>query len=131
MKSPESYIPNGAVVATHFRSDKFHVLVLPDDEWDHFVATIYFASSPRLAEREEIKALIQAWLLLGSYGGFGGRGTHSSREVTFNENTDSVVIQADMGDSHPEMSLAVLIQSLERFASGSTPVEAIVFGRPL
>jgi YD repeat-containing protein len=103
-------------------------LALPDDEWDRFVVTVYFTKPQLPAERKEFTSLIQSWLLLGSYGGFGGHGIHCSREIEFNDATDSVVIRADMGDSDPQESLNVLIQSLEGFVRGSTPIDAIVFG---
>jgi hypothetical protein len=127
-EAPSSYVPSEAVPDTNFRSQRFSVLALPDDEWDRFVVTVYFAKPPLPAERQEFTSLIQSWLLLGSYGGFGGHGIHSSQEIEFNDATDSVVIRADMGDSDPQESLNVLIQSLEGFVRGSTPIDAIVFG---
>jgi hypothetical protein len=127
-EAPSSYVPSEAVPDTNFRSQKFSVLALPDDEWDRFVVTVYFTKPQLPAERKEFTSLIQSWLLLGSYGGFGGHGIHCSREIEFNDATDSVVIRADMGDSDPQESLNVLIQSLEGFVRGSTPIDAIVFG---
>ncbi|SIO68002.1 hypothetical protein SAMN05444166_8494 [Singulisphaera sp. GP187] len=64
-----NHVPPDARPAVGFLSRRFPVLALPIDEWDSFVGTIYFAMSPWEEERERLVALLDAWLLLGSYGG--------------------------------------------------------------
>jgi hypothetical protein len=128
VESPVTHIPPNARPDTVFRSRTFPVLALPVNEWDSFRATVYFGRTLGREEREQLAALIRAWLLLGSYGGLGGTGTHSAKEVAFDESTDSAIIRADMGDADPEIALPVLIRTLEGFESAGTPIDALVFG---
>jgi hypothetical protein len=127
--SPATYVPPEAKADASVQSKHFRVLTLPINEWDSFVATVYFADSPGVESRRDFVALVEAWLLLASYGGFGGRGSHSSDSVAFDDSTDSAVVSADMGDTDPRTALRVLIRSLEGFESGSTTaIDAVVFG---
>jgi hypothetical protein len=127
-EAPTTHVPREARPCSSFHSKRFPVLALPIDEWDNFATTIYFGRSLRPEEREGLVALIAAWLLLGSYGGLGGVGTHSADEVAFDEVTDSAVIKADMGDADPEIAIPTLIRSLEGFESGAAPIDAVIFG---
>jgi hypothetical protein len=126
---PVGHVPPEAKPDSGVVSRSFPVLALPINEWDSFVATVYFGRPLLVEERGELTSLIDAWLLLGSYGGFGGRGTHSSDKVKFDDATDSLNLKADMGDVDPEISLQVLIRTLEGFESAGAPIDAIVFGR--
>jgi hypothetical protein len=126
---PATHVPPNAKPARGIRSRSFAVLALPVDEWDSFVATIYFGRPFQRDERERLVALLGAWLLLASYGGLGGVGTHSADDVAFDEATDSVIIQADMGDVDPRIALRVLVKSLEGFESSGPPIDAIVLGQ--
>jgi hypothetical protein len=129
--APVGYVPSNAKPDPEFRSRTFPVLALPVNEWDSFLARIYFGRPLLHEERGQLTALIEAWLLLGSYGGFGGVGTHSGRRVEFDETTDSAFFRADMGDVDAEISLPVLIRTLEGFESTGAPIDALVFGKEL
>jgi hypothetical protein len=127
---PVGYVPPSATSYPGFESRRFPVLALPVDEWDSFVATIYFGRTLGEEEQEQLAALVDAWLLLGSYGGLGGAGTHSADKVKFDGATDSALIRADMGDTDPEIALRVLIGALEGYESTGPPIDALVLGRP-
>jgi len=127
--APTSHVPSIARPARGLRSRSFAVLALPIDEWDSFVATIYFGRSFQHDERKTLASLLGAWLLMASYGGLGGRGTHWTEEVAFDEATDSATLEADMGDVDPRVALRALIRSLEGFQSVGPPIDALVFGR--
>jgi hypothetical protein len=126
---PVGHVPPDAKPCPGVESRKFPVLALPIDEWDSFVATVYFGRPLLVEERGELTSLIDAWLLLGSYGGFGGRGTHSAYNVKFDDATDSAKVRADMGDVDPEIALPILIRTLESFELAGAPIDALVFGR--
>jgi hypothetical protein len=130
VSSPVTHVPPDARPDAEFRSRTFPVLALPFNEWDTFSTTVYFGRSLNGEEREPLLALIRAWLLLGSYGGLGGRGTHNADEPAIDEATDSAIIRADMGDTDPEIALPLLIRTLEGFESHGPPIDALVFGRP-
>ena len=126
--APVTHVPPNAKPESNFRSRTFPVLVLPVDEWDSFRATIYFGRPLRGEERDRLAALIRAWARLGTYGGFGGVGAHSTDEVAFDGVTDSAFFEADMGDVDPEIALPVLIRTLEGFELHGAPIDALVFG---
>jgi hypothetical protein len=128
--APSDFVPPGTKRSSEFASPKFRVLALPYDEWDSFVATIYFGRPLLAEERKELAALIDAWFLLGSYGSLGGTGTHSSNPVKFDETTDSAILTADMGDVDATIALSVLIRALEGFEAAGAPIDALVFGQP-
>ena len=128
--APAGYVPPGARPDPGFASRKFPVLVLPINEWDSFVVTIYFGRPLLMEEREQIVALVNAWFLIGSYGGFDGVGTHSDNQPIFDDAMDSVILRADMGDVDSRIALPVLIRSLEGFESAGATIDALVFGRP-
>ena len=128
--APAGYVPPGARPDPGFASRKFPVLMLPINEWDSFVATIYFGRPLLAEERGQLVALVNAWFLIGSYGGFDGVGTHSANQPFFDEATDSMILRADMGDVDSRIALPVLIRSLEGFESGGATIDALVFGRP-
>jgi hypothetical protein len=126
---PATFVPGEAFPDATVRSKSFRVLTLPINEWDSFVATVYFAESLEAEQRRDFVALVDAWLLLASYGGLGGRGTHSADEVTFDDSTDSAIIKADMGDTDPRTALRVLVRAVEGFQrGGGIAIDAIVFG---
>jgi hypothetical protein len=126
--SPVTHVPPNAKPMSDLRSRTFPVLSLPVNEWDSFRARVYFARTLEEEERERLATLIRAWLLLGSYGGLGGRGTHSADEINFDDTSDSALIRADMGDVDPEIALPVLIRTLEGFELAGIPIDALVVG---
>ncbi len=124
----EDFVPPGAVPDAFHHSERFAILTLHHNEWDSFKATIYFAHSPDAQARRELRALINAWNLLGSYGGLGGKGTHGADKLVFDDAQDAAILRSDMGDVDPEIALVTLIRSLEGFERGGTPINAVVFG---
>lgn len=122
------HVPPDAKTDSEFVSRSFQVLKLPVIEWDYFVATVYFGRSLLKEERKELTRLMDAWFLIGSCGGFGGRGTHKSVPVEFDDATDSVILRADMGDAEVDVALPVLVRTLEGFELGGAPIDAIVLG---
>jgi hypothetical protein len=126
-----SHVPPTAKRAKGLRSATFPILSLPYNEWDSFTATIYFGRPFRLNEREELAKLLNGWLVLASYGGMGGRGSHGFDELEFDDAKKSVAIHADMGDVEYKISLKILIKSLEGYELHGPPIEAIVFGMNL
>ena len=124
-----TFVPSEAVPYIAVQCARFPVLSLPDNEWDRFVTTIYFGRELSQREREKLVKIIDAWLVLARYGGFEGRGLHSAKEVVFQDKTDSARIEADMGDTDPDLALTALIRCLEGFEEGDgAPIDAIVFG---
>ena len=128
MKARTSYVPPDAQPYQGFVSRRFPVLTLPVNEWDSFFATVYFGRPLLEEERRELARLIDAWFLIGAYGGFGGAGTHSADRVVFDDATDSVILRADMGDADPDIALPLLTRALEGFESSSATIDALVLG---
>ncbi len=128
--APTSHVPPGAKRARGVRSARFPVLELPYSEWDRFEATVYFGRAFQREEQELLIQLLDAWLLLASYGDMGGVGSHGADPVRVDEATDSAIISADMGDVDPRIALKILINALEGFEGTGPAIEAVVFGRP-
>ncbi len=80
--------------------------------WDGLAFTLYLDQPLKQVDQEtELRTLIEAWFLVGLYGGFGGYFHHMS-SISFDENL--VEWQVDMGSSSTQ-ALDVLITCLETF----------------
>lgn len=128
---PLSHVPADARRAPGVKSKKFPILALPCDEWDRFTATVYFGRPFQQDERENLSELIRAWLLLCSYGGLGGVGSHNGDEAEYDDARNAATFGGDMGDVDPRVALKVLIKALEGYQMTGPPIDAVVFGKRL
>ena len=72
-----------------------------------------------------LNELINAWYMVGFYGGFGGTGFHHLAEPEYDEEDLLVSWTVDMGDVMPEQAVEVLATILDGFSqpthSGPSP----------
>ncbi len=94
--------------------------------WDGLAFTLYLDQPLKQVELENgLRELIEAWFLVGLYGGFGGYFHHMS-SIGFDENL--VEWQVDMGSSSTQ-ALDVLINCLETFErDNDVTMEKLVLG---
>jgi hypothetical protein len=111
------------------RSDAFPVLVTPKDHWDDLEVRVFFNSALSSDDQRLFERLINSWLQIGSFGGWGGTGIDSGRPTEFDATAACAVFGADMGDSVDRATaLTVLIRVLEGL-NDSVPIDAVLFGK--
>jgi hypothetical protein len=112
------------------RSDAFPVLVTPKDHWEDLEVRVYFGAPVPPDGRALFQRVVNSWLDVGTFGGWGGKGIDYSRPAEFDKTGECALFGADMGDSlEARTALAVLVRVLERFSSGFVPIDAVLFGK--
>jgi hypothetical protein len=112
------------------RSDAFRVLVTPKDQWEDLEVHVYFGTPVPPDGQALFQRVVNGWLDMGTFGGWGGKGIDYSRPAEFDKTGECAVFGADMGDSiEARTALAVLVRVLERFSSGLVPIDAVLFGK--
>ena len=120
-------LTSDAATISKFSSEKFSVLESSDAAWDRLRITVAFTRSLADHERAEFEALMLSWVNLARYGAFGGTGSDSNSNPFF-KNTREMHVDIDMGDTNIDISLPILINSIEGFHMVSTPIDTVIFG---
>lgn len=87
-----------------------------EEIWDPAVFTLYLDRGLQGDEQKELVEVIEAWLVVGEYGGFGGEMFGSPAEVTFEENVVDWTAEMERVPE-PRSAVDVLVRCLERFAA--------------
>ena len=123
-----SYSPTGTRPHESFRSSRFAILAIPTPDPDEVVMTIYFATTLSDYDRDAMARILDSWITLCQYGGFGQPGIAKGR-FELDATTESARIFADFVGAELDRASAVLISALEGFSTGHAAIESIVFAR--
>jgi hypothetical protein len=122
-------LPPGCSPHPTVRSDVVAVLVTQQFQWEDFEVRVYFGAPVQPDAQHEFRRLVNSWLNLGAFGGWGGTGIDYSQPPEFDETADRAVFRADMGDADEVITaLAVLVRIFEGF-SKIVPIDAVVLGK--
>jgi hypothetical protein len=123
-----SRLPPGLVPFPRLNSQQFTIWQTPSHEWESMRLALYFDDWPSPARQRALRRLLEAWSLIATAGGFGGKGAPRSAEVRFLKTQCAALVQTDLGDADSDIAIPIIIRLLENFSSGTFPIEAVVFG---
>jgi hypothetical protein len=128
-EEPVSRWPGNSQPHPLVSSEDFPVLVTPKEHWDDLEVRVFFNRPVPPDARTLFQSLINSWLDIGSFGGWGGMGSAYTRAAEFDQTGDCAIFGADMGDAlDASTALAVLVRVLEGF-SIDVPIDAVLFGK--
>jgi hypothetical protein len=97
--------------------------------WEGLSFVLEFARPLTLAEQEQVSSLIDAWYLLGVYGGYDGN-LHYLSKVTYNSSSPVSHWSVDMGSAR-DRAVTVLTRALDGLAvQADIPFDTLRIGDP-
>ena len=126
--SPDSRLPAGLLPFPGQQSDEFTIWQTPSFEWESIHLAVYFEDWPNREQQRDFRTLLGAWSVVAQSGGFGGEGGKYVGDPVFMKKQQAAYLQANVGDTDPDIAVPVLVRMLENYSSGSLAIEAVVFG---